>query len=58
MTKETRMIPDDDTTPDDETTPAGYEPPAITTLGTLTELTRGSVGGSGSDGTFTGSITG
>jgi hypothetical protein len=57
MTKETRMIPEDHTTREDETTPAAYEPPAIVTLGTLTELTLGGVGGGGSDGTFTGSIT-
>jgi hypothetical protein len=38
-------------------TPAAYEPPTITTLGTLTELTLGGVGGGGTDGTFTGSTT-
>jgi hypothetical protein len=34
----------------------GYEPPAITVLGTLAELTLGSSSSHGSDGTFTGSI--
>lgn len=51
------MIPENDITPTDDTAPAAYEAPTITTVGTLTELTLGSVDGGGSDGTFTGSVT-
>jgi hypothetical protein len=49
------MINDETTTERDERTTPPYETPRITELGTLTELTLGGVGGSGTDGTFTGS---